>query len=152
MLPPEHICLYESMLVGEQWLRDAGYAAPTVKDEDEEGDGGGDEGMDIEVQLAPWNITRNFLQATSGKGMVKLYGPGDPSGRGEAFSFLKSSMKEIFVRNGEEVEKVVIADAKAKGLKYSVAEQQVAYKEEVCYQNYSLDYPYLEQAAALSKQ
>lgn len=52
--------MYESMLVGEQWLRDSGYAASldyAAEDEDEDS-------VDIEVQLAPWTITHNFLQSS----------------------------------------------------------------------------------------
>ena len=33
--------------------------------------------------------------------MLKLYGEGDPTGRGEAFSYLKVSMKDVFVKQGE---------------------------------------------------
>jgi transcription initiation factor TFIID subunit 1 len=61
--------------------------------------------MDLEVQLSPWVITKNFIIAASGKGMVKLYGPGDPTGCGEGFSFIRASMKEMFFKSGESEEK-----------------------------------------------
>lgn len=33
--------------------------------------------------------------------MIKVYGEGDPTGRGEALSLLRASMKEPFLRAGE---------------------------------------------------
>ncbi len=60
LLGPEMACLHDSMLVGEQWLRDAGYAANLDfggADEDDEGT------IESEVKMAPWTVSRNFLQA-----------------------------------------------------------------------------------------
>ena len=117
-------------MAGEQWLRDAGYSTGEVQENEDEEDG--KESLEIEVQLAAWTITRNFLQSTQGKGMLKLYGAGDPSGRGEAFSFIKASMKEMFVRSGESTDgKIVSRDPNKYPQKFSVVEQQYAYKEEV---------------------
>ena len=56
------------------------------------------------LKLAPWITTKNFLQATQAKAMLRLHGEGDPTGRGEAFSFIRVSMKDIFVRAGEDYE------------------------------------------------
>ncbi|KNC99319.1 uncharacterized protein SPPG_05569 [Spizellomyces punctatus DAOM BR117] len=100
LVTPEMVCLMESMLTGQQRLRDIGYSDIGM---DEEND---DEEIntDIEVQLAPWTLTKNFVQASQNKSMIKLYGPGDPSGRGEAFSFIRASMKEPFLRYGESAE------------------------------------------------
>jgi hypothetical protein len=141
MLSPETVCLYESMLAGQQWLKDAGYAAIGLGDDDEgdEDDGGAaaavKESIDIELQLAPWVITRNFYLASQAKGLLKLYGPGDPSGRGEAFSFIRSNNKGIYIRNASNVDGppivMLVADAKREGMKFSVADQQAAYKEEI---------------------
>lgn len=36
--------------------------------------------------------------------MLKLHGPGDPTGIGEGFSFIKTSMKEMFQRAGEQMD------------------------------------------------
>ena len=33
--------------------------------------------------------------------MLKLHGEGDPTGRGEGFSFIRISMKDIFLKAGE---------------------------------------------------
>ncbi len=47
--------------------------------------------------------------------MLKLHGDGDPTGRGEAFSFIRVSMKEIFLRAGEDAEeRLAQAEAEAK--------------------------------------
>lgn len=95
---PEEVCLAESMQVGLRHLQDAGYGQA-----EEGGAGDDDSKLDIEQQLAPWITTKNFINATANKAMLKLHGEGDPTGRGEAFSFLRVSMKDIFLRAGEEM-------------------------------------------------
>ncbi|CDS07510.1 hypothetical protein LRAMOSA01459 [Lichtheimia ramosa] len=129
MVTPEMVCLYESMLVGERHLSDLGYG--DVGDDDEIGEG--DSKLEIEQQLAPWFATRNFINATQGKAMLKLYGAGDPTGRGEGFSFIRVSMKDIFLRAGESAEeKLAQIEARPKSAhRYNVAEQQQIYKEEI---------------------
>lgn len=42
------------------------------------------------ASAAPWNTTANFLTAVNSRISLKLRGIGDPSGRGEAFSFVKA--------------------------------------------------------------
>ncbi|CAO3616052.1 unnamed protein product [Cunninghamella echinulata] len=130
MASPEMVCLYESMLVGERHLQDLGYG--DVNDEDEGGDGG-DSKLETEQQLAPWFSTRNFINASQGKAMLKLYGAGDPTGRGEGFSFIRVSMKDIFLRAGESAEeKLAQIEARPKSAhRYNVAEQQQIYREEI---------------------
>jgi transcription initiation factor TFIID subunit 1 len=47
-----------------------------------------------EIQLAPWHTTGEFIDVHKkgeGTGMMKLTGLGDPSGRGEGFSFLREA-------------------------------------------------------------
>ncbi|KAI9320110.1 hypothetical protein BX666DRAFT_1919330 [Dichotomocladium elegans] len=129
MVTPEMVCLYESMLVGERHLQDLGYG--DVEDIDENGEG--DSKLEVEQQLAPWFATRNFINATQGKAMLKLYGAGDPTGRGEGFSFIRVSMKDIFLRAGESAEeKLAQIEARPKSAhRYNVAEQQQIYKEEI---------------------
>ncbi|KAJ1332117.1 hypothetical protein BSLG_008936 [Batrachochytrium salamandrivorans] len=97
IITPEQVCLYQSTLVGQQRLRDAGYGNDDLLDLQNEED---ESTLDIEVQLAPWVTTKNFVIAASGKGMVKLFGPGDPTGCGEGFSFIRASMKEMFFKSG----------------------------------------------------
>ncbi|CAO3590885.1 unnamed protein product [Absidia cylindrospora] len=129
MASPEMVCLYESMLVGERHLQDLGYG--DVNDDDEGGEG--DTKLETEQQLAPWFSTRNFINASQGKAMLKLYGAGDPTGRGEGFSFIRVSMKDIFLRAGESAEeKLAQIEARPKSAhRYNVAEQQQIYREEI---------------------
>ncbi|KAI9285023.1 hypothetical protein BC943DRAFT_360547 [Umbelopsis sp. AD052] len=128
MVTPEMVCLHESTMVGERHLEDFGYS--NVNEDD---DGDGDSKLEVEQQLAPWFATRNFINATQGKAMLKLYGAGDPTGRGEGFSFIRVSMKGIFLRAGESAaEKLAEIEARPKSAhKYNVAEQQQIYKEEI---------------------
>jgi hypothetical protein len=81
----------ESMMVGQQRLKDSGYGN-LVFNENENPENE-EESTDIEVMLAPWTTSKNFILAAQNKGMIQLFGPGDPSGAGLAFSFLRSSMK-----------------------------------------------------------
>ncbi|KAG8928363.1 hypothetical protein FRC03_010912 [Tulasnella sp. 419] len=128
---PENVVLSESMQVGQRHLLDAGYGKAA--------DGGVDDketdetNLSTEQRLAPWITTKNFLNATQGKAMLKLHGEGDPTGRGEAFSFIRVSMKEIFVKAGEDpVAKAAEAAARPKSQhRYNVHEQQQTYRAEV---------------------
>ncbi|KAL8825130.1 MAG: hypothetical protein Q9191_004598 [Dirinaria sp. TL-2023a] len=129
MVKPEDVCLLESMEVGQQHLQDAGFSKGDEQSEDEEGK----EGQSIEQQLAPWYTSRNFLNATQGKAMLQLHGEGDPSGRGEAFSFIKTSMKGGFKAVGESVEDKIDAKKLKElgGHSYNVARQQKSYEESI---------------------
>lgn len=130
LLTPEHICLVEGMQVGQRHLLDAGFTK-TAEGADDDADEGK---MEIEQLLAPWITSKNFLHATQGKAMLKLHGEGDPSGRGEAFSFVRVSMKEIFLRAGEDVDERLAAEAETRaksGHRYNVAEQQAIYRSEI---------------------
>lgn len=125
---PELACIVEAMEVGKRHLQDLGYGG-----HDEGGQGDDDSKLDVEQQLAPWITTKNFLNATSNKAMLKLHGEGDPSGRGEAFSFLRVSMKDIFLRAGETMEERLaeMAQRPKSAHRYNVQEQQDVYKEEI---------------------
>lgn len=98
MVGPEQVVLTESMQVGQRHLQDAGYSQAADAAEEDESN------LSVEQQLAPWITTKNFLFATQAKAMLRLHGEGDPTGRGEAFSFIRISMKEIFVKAGEDYE------------------------------------------------
>jgi transcription initiation factor TFIID subunit 1, fungi type len=57
------MCLYESAMAGEQRLKDIGYATLDFG----EGDGNEEDEnttTDLEVQMAPWTTTKNFVFAT----------------------------------------------------------------------------------------
>ncbi|KAH0556266.1 hypothetical protein GP486_005809 [Trichoglossum hirsutum] len=132
MIEPEDVCLLESMQVGVRHLADAGYAS-YGKDVAENEDDEEKEGQTVHQQLAPWNTTKNFLHATQGKAMLELHGEGDPSGRGWAFSFIKTSMKGGFKPIGESVEDRLDSKRKQElgGHSYNVAKQQKAYEESI---------------------
>ncbi|RMZ80878.1 hypothetical protein DV737_g2751, partial [Chaetothyriales sp. CBS 132003] len=71
----------------------------------------------------------NFQQAIQEKAHLRLYGDGDPSGRGEAISFLKISMKGGFKAQGGPL---FTEDQKKKdfgGHSYNVAMQQRLYED-----------------------
>ena len=143
---PEMVCLQHSTLVGAQRLKDAGYGAEDMKEV--EGDEENESHLDIEVQLAPWTTTRNFIAAAQGKGMVQLFGPGDPTGCGEGFSYIRASMKEMFFHSAKNEQTKAGMDAyyvmidfsiamnetkstKQTYHKYSIVEQQRVYKAEI---------------------
>lgn len=128
LIRPEDICLLESMQVGAQYLQDAGYADNDDEDDTKEKE---NETDSIEQQLAPWRTTKNFLQATQGKAMLKLYGEGDPSGRGEAFSFIKTSMKGGFRPIGGSAQDAITLKKELGGHSYNVARQQRSYEESI---------------------
>ncbi|KAH8800593.1 TAF1 transcription initiation factor TFIID subunit TAF1 [Flagelloscypha sp. PMI_526] len=126
MVTPEQVVLAESMQVGQQHLEDSGYNLEEHKEADELD-------LPIEQQLAPWITTKNFLKASQQQAMLRLHGEGDPSGRGEAFNFIRISMKNIFVKARDNYElKLAEAENRPKSAhRYNVAEQRQAYKSEV---------------------
>lgn len=82
LVTPENVCQYESMLAAERRLLDMGYeVSERFEGEDE-------------VKTAPWNLSRNFVNASGGKGLLELEGMGDPTGMGEGFSFVKVKFKK----------------------------------------------------------
>lgn len=128
-IKPEDICLLDSMQVGVQHLTDLGLKRDDAAD-DEDGE---KEGANIELQLAPWQTTKNFLNACQGKAMLQLHGEGDPTARGEAFSFIKTSMKGGFRALGESIEDRLDAKRLKEngGHSYNVARQQKAYDDSI---------------------
>lgn len=60
------------------------------KDKDDIGD------VAVDEELAPWNSTRNFLNANQSKAMLQLNGEGDPTGIGLGYSFLRVTQKSSF--------------------------------------------------------
>jgi transcription initiation factor TFIID subunit 1 len=129
LVQPEDVCLLEAMQVGQQHLEDGGFG----RDVAESGEDDGKEDQSIERQLAPWNTSKNFLNAAAGKAMVKVHGEGDPTGRGEGFSLLRTSMKGGFIAAGESVEDKLDAKRLKElgGHSYNVAKQQKAYEESI---------------------
>jgi transcription initiation factor TFIID subunit 1, fungi type len=128
LVRPEDVCLLESMQVGQQYLYDAGFGGDDVDDDDDDKEG---QGQSIEQELAPWKTSKNFLNASQGKAMLTLHGDGDPSGRGEAFSFLKTSMKGGFKAIGESAMTKMEEKKELGGHSYNVARQQRSYEESI---------------------
>ncbi|QPG74095.1 hypothetical protein FOA43_001416 [Brettanomyces nanus] len=151
MISPEDICLLESMQSAQQRFDDVESFRRERLLSFEGGEGDKEkhqkEAMHAEetqlMELAPWNTTRNFIQATQGKAMLQIHGQGDPSSRGDAFSFLKISMKGGFLKNVEsEVGTPITPNGGGGGKRgdkasnaashsYNVAEQQKLYDEEI---------------------
>ncbi|KAL5334469.1 hypothetical protein BJX70DRAFT_16819 [Aspergillus crustosus] len=127
---PEDVCLLEAMQVGQQHLHDTGYGADAETGGDEDND---EESESFEQQMAPWKASRNFLLASQGKAMLKLHGEGDPTGRGEGFNFVKTSMKGGFKAVGESVEDKLDAQRLKElgGHSYNVARQQRSYETSI---------------------
>lgn len=127
MVTPENLMVVESMQVGLQVLRDAGYAKTEQEEKDED-----ESTMTVEQQLAPWIMTKSYYHSQRDKAWVQLYGEADPTGRGEGFSFIKVSMKDLFLREGETAEERAQSVAKLpKGQqKQGHAVQEHIFKEE----------------------
>ncbi|ORY41606.1 hypothetical protein BCR33DRAFT_767451 [Rhizoclosmatium globosum] len=138
IITPEWCCLLETAFAGEQRLKDIGYAnldlseAPGGEEDEKEDkeENLEENSTDLEIQMAPWIWTKNFVMTISGKGMVQLYGGGDPTGCGEGFSFIRQSMKEMFYREGEAPPPSALKTPKNL-VRFSYSEQQVVYKEEI---------------------
>ena len=90
MISPEELCVIDAMQVGEQHVVDAGFE---VGKDDYNDENENKKTKSIEQRLVPWDTTRAFLDASSGKAMLMLHGEGDPTGCGLGISMLKVSMK-----------------------------------------------------------
>ena len=51
--------------------------------------------VDEEIQTAPWNTTRAYIQAMKGKCLLQVRGVADPTGMGEGFSYIRIPNKPI---------------------------------------------------------
>ncbi|XP_072463902.1 transcription initiation factor TFIID subunit 1-like [Notamacropus eugenii] len=87
MLTPEKCCALYSMMAAQQRLKDAGYGEVSLLDTEETSDDC--MCLEDEVQAAPWNTTRAFLAATKGQCLLEVRGTADPTGCGEAISYVK---------------------------------------------------------------
>jgi transcription initiation factor TFIID subunit 1 len=103
MISPEEVCAYESMLSGAQRLHDFGIerlhqVTPALQAAVQSVPAGhalrkACKFIEEELQLTSWNLTQNFINAMQGKGLLQITGFGDPSGRGEAYSYLRLAQK-----------------------------------------------------------
>lgn len=128
-IKPEDVAMMDSTQAGHQRLVDAGFTE-ALRDEDADDN---DDKQNLEDKWAPWKLSKNFMMASKGQAMLELHGEGDPSGIGEAFSFIKTSMKGGFKAMGESIEeRLTEAERRAKaGHSYNVARQQKAYEETI---------------------
>lgn len=94
LVKPEDCCMIDAMNVGQRGLLDAGLDTLTEKEEDNEVTF---VDRPIDFKLTPWNTSKAFLDATSGKAMLELHGEGDPSGCGLAISMIQTSMKGGYI-------------------------------------------------------
>ncbi|KAI2468717.1 hypothetical protein F4781DRAFT_397139 [Annulohypoxylon bovei var. microspora] len=128
MIRPEDACLIESMQVGQQLLVNAGYD-PKDKIDDDEGSN-----EPLLARMSPWELTKNFIDASAGKAMVALHGEGDPTGQGMGFSFIKTSMKGGYI-NAVQGPMATSTDAMERerkangGHSYNVKKQQDMYNK-----------------------
>ncbi len=127
-IKPEDVCLIDSMHAGDKQLQDAGVKSNELRDDDDEQDN-----ENADVKLAPWNTTKNFLNACAGKAMLELHGDGDPTGQGLGFSFIKVSMKGGFRDVGESAADRVDAKKLKElgGHSYNVQRQQMMYENAI---------------------
>ena len=114
-MSPEELTLHAAMGQAEQWLVDRGHPLPAnakdekvlIKEMNDSRDLVGD-GRDkyIETRLAPWYRSQNYAAAAqtslaNGTGsnalanVLQLKDEGDPTGRGEGFSLLECSRKQL---------------------------------------------------------
>ncbi|KAF1365110.1 hypothetical protein EJ07DRAFT_171014 [Lizonia empirigonia] len=127
-IKPEDVCLIDSMHAGDKQLQDSGIKSNDIRDDEEE-----QEGENSAVKLAPWNTTKNFLNACAGKAMLELHGEGDPTAQGLGFSFIKVSMKGGFRDVGQSAADQVNAKKQKElsGHSYNVQQQQAMYENAI---------------------
>lgn len=143
LVTPDDICLMEMMLMGQQRFEDLeSFRIERLEDLDENGNkketkDSKEQEEDMAHKLAPWNTTKNFIQATQNKAMLQIHGEGDPSHKGEAISFLRTSMKGGFLKNVEsstpQPQLAGNSDSNSTPIphSYNVAQQQKLYDDEI---------------------
>eukprot|EP00698_Gefionella_okellyi_P004128 TRINITY_DN13864_c0_g1_i1.p1 TRINITY_DN13864_c0_g1~~TRINITY_DN13864_c0_g1_i1.p1 ORF type:complete len:1488 (-),score=323.02 TRINITY_DN13864_c0_g1_i1:34-4497(-) len=95
---PEQVCAFESMLAGQLRLSDKGItqliapagvdAMQTVQESFQDDIKEAAMYVEEELKLTPWNISSNFIAAMNGRAQLTLTGFGDPSGAGQAYSYM----------------------------------------------------------------
>eukprot|EP01122_Echinamoeba_exundans_P016917 TRINITY_DN872_c0_g3_i1.p1 TRINITY_DN872_c0_g3~~TRINITY_DN872_c0_g3_i1.p1 ORF type:complete len:1601 (+),score=441.51 TRINITY_DN872_c0_g3_i1:185-4987(+) len=132
----EEICAFDSMLAGQERLQKLGIksltnvspqltqAVQSIPDDHPLKEVA--TFVEQELQLTPWNLTSNFVLALSGQALLQLSGFGDPSGRGEAFSYLRMALKipPKKVEEKEKEQKVVVHQTDADLRKLHLKEAQ----------------------------
>ncbi|KAI9173080.1 hypothetical protein H9P43_007211 [Blastocladiella emersonii ATCC 22665] len=106
MVTPEQVCMYETMSAAVRQLEDLGYvtdinvsagsAMHRVNAANTNNAASHSPAVQLEGEMSPWKLTKNFAQAITNKIFLKLSGDGDPTGCGEGFSFLRAGPREKF--------------------------------------------------------
>ncbi|KAK4167270.1 putative transcription initiation factor [Cladorrhinum sp. PSN259] len=99
LVRPEEVCLLDSMQVGAHELENGGYEVNDSIFKDDENLEAGDELPPdaLANKMAPWRLTKAFIDASHGKAMIAVHGAGDPTGKGLGVSYLRTSMKGGFL-------------------------------------------------------
>lgn len=99
LVRPEEVCLLDSMQVGAHELENGGYEVNDAIFKDDENLEPGDELPPdaLANKMAPWRLTKAFIDASHGKAMIAVHGAGDPTGKGLGVSYLRTSMKGGFL-------------------------------------------------------
>lgn len=139
MIKPEDVCLNDAHQVGAGELLINGYTVSKVEEADHDLDDGNEQSF--AKSMSPWNTTKAFIDACAGKAMVRLRGPGDPTGHGLGFSFIKTSMKGGYMEAlqkdrgpGNTANDAMTVEAQRKdanGHSYNVKQQEELYNKEI---------------------
>ncbi|SPQ18346.1 2a769c31-9f11-46cb-8c05-4e704b4ae7f5 [Thermothielavioides terrestris] len=98
LVRPEDVCLLDAMQVGAHELENGGYEVNDAMFKDDEMEVGDELPPDaLANKMAPWRLTKAFIDASHGKAMIAVHGPGDPTGKGLGVSYLRTSMKGGFL-------------------------------------------------------
>jgi transcription initiation factor TFIID subunit 1 len=99
LVRPEEVCLLDAMQVGAHELENGGYEVSDAALKDDDNMEAGDEIPPdaLANKMAPWRLTKAFIDASHGKAMIAVHGPGDPTGKGLGVSYLRTSMKGGFL-------------------------------------------------------
>ncbi|KAK4241556.1 TAF1-like protein [Achaetomium macrosporum] len=99
LVRPEDVCLLDAMQVGAHELENGGYEVNDAIFKDDDMMEAGDELPPdaLANKMAPWRLTKAFIDASHGKAMIAVHGPGDPTGKGLGVSYLRTSMKGGFL-------------------------------------------------------
>ncbi len=98
LVRPEEVCLLDAMQVGAHELENGGYEVNDNVFKDEDIMEGEELPPDaLANRMAPWRLTKAFIDASHGKAMIAVHGPGDPTGKGLGVSYLRTSMKGGFL-------------------------------------------------------
>ncbi|KAK0735035.1 hypothetical protein B0T26DRAFT_746861 [Lasiosphaeria miniovina] len=96
LVRPEEVCLLDAMQVGAHELENGGYEINDAQFKDKDGEEDAPDELPPDAlanKMAPWRLTKAFIDASHGKAMVAVHGAGDPTGKGLGISFLRTSMK-----------------------------------------------------------